>query len=345
MATSSEARAAFAETAGLTRTQMVDSLADRAKKKSEFLAENDPSYVFLIAQDLVGAKMPEAYYGADLTGKPIEGELWDGGARTQLFLYGVADCAGAAGLIGGAASKIPGVKILATPVPGLGTLDKLNPSVPGLGFLDKPIKPPIFAPKAALTAGQIRVSKYGSLWQKASLDKAIARHAGPNASSFRTATGKTIYENPATGRQVVVDDAGYFRIFQPKSIGSQQGVYLDMLVPQHGNGVSRSRDFAYTSQALDYEAKEVTNARDGGKGQGEREAVGGFGGTQSVAHCGEGDCAACVDLGAGFSGALERADCGGSRAEPAAGRRVAATLARRLGVAVRLGMHRAAPAP
>src|ERR1700677_974769 len=117
------------------------------------------------------------------------------------------------------------------------------------------------------------------------------------------------------------------------------------LVPQHRNGVSRSRDFAYTSQALDYEAKEVTNARDGGKGEGEREAVGGFGGTQSVTHGGEGDCAACVDLGAGVSGALERADCGGSRAEPAAGRRVAATLARCLGVAVRLGMRRAVPAP
>src|SRR5271166_889343 len=117
------------------------------------------------------------------------------------------------------------------------------------------------------------------------------------------------------------------------------------LVPQHGNGVSRSRDFAYTSQALDCEAKEVTNARDGGKGEGEREAVGGFGGTQSVAHGGEGDCAACVDLGAGISRALERADCGGSRAEPPAGRRVAAAVARRLGVAVRLGMHRAAPAP
>jgi len=40
------------------------------------------------------------------------------------------------------------------------------------------------------------------------------------------------------------------------------------LVPQHGNGVSRSREFAYTSQTLDCEAKEVTNARDSGKGQG-----------------------------------------------------------------------------
>jgi WD40 repeat protein len=43
---------------------------------------------------------------------------------------------------------------------------------------------------------------------------------------------------------------------------------ITSLVPQHGNGVSRSREFAYTSQTLDCEAKEVTNARDSGKGQG-----------------------------------------------------------------------------
>jgi hypothetical protein len=67
------------------------------------------------------------------------------------------------------------------------------------------------------------------LWQKASLNKAISRHAGPNATSWISKTGKTIFENPATGRQVVVDPAGYFRIFQPKTWGSTKGVYLDML--------------------------------------------------------------------------------------------------------------------
>ena len=41
------------------------------------------------------------------------------------------------------------------------------------------------------------------------------------------------------------------------------------LVPQLGDGLSRSREFAYTSQTLDREAKEVTNARDSGKGQGQ----------------------------------------------------------------------------
>src|SRR3954447_12948143 len=103
--------------------------------------------------------------------------------------------------------------------------------------------------------------------------------------------------------------------------------------------------FAYTSQALDCEAKEVTNAWDSGKGQGQREAVSRFAGTQSVAHGGQGDRAAGVDLGARGSGALERADRGRSRAEPAAGRRVAAAVAGCLGFAVRLGMHRAASAP
>jgi hypothetical protein len=44
---------------------------------------------------------------------------------------------------------------------------------------------------------------------------------------------------------------------------------LLVLVPQLGTGISRSREFAYTSQTLDREAKEVTNARDSGKGQGQ----------------------------------------------------------------------------
>ena len=54
------------------------------------------------------------------------------------------------------------------------------------------------ANSVALRAGQERVARFGSVWQKADLEKAIARHAGSNATSWRTATGKTIFENPAT---------------------------------------------------------------------------------------------------------------------------------------------------
>jgi len=82
---------------------------------------------------------------------------------------------------------------------------------------------------AELSGGAARVAKFGGNWAKASLDKAIARHAGPKATSWVSETGKTIFENPATGRQVVVDGAGYFRIFHPKSFGSAKGAYLDML--------------------------------------------------------------------------------------------------------------------
>jgi len=67
-------------------------------------------------------------------------------------------------------------------------------------------------------------------WPAASIEKAIGRHAGDNYTSWVTNTGKRIYENPATGRQVVHDlDGGYFRIFQPNAIGSQKGTYLNML--------------------------------------------------------------------------------------------------------------------
>ena len=71
--------------------------------------------------------------------------------------------------------------------------------------------------KSALTNNQKRLAKYSKLWQKADLNAAIESQAGPNPATWRTATGKTVYENPATGRQVVVDEAGYFRIYQPST--------------------------------------------------------------------------------------------------------------------------------
>jgi hypothetical protein len=55
---------------------------------------------------------------------------------------------------------------------------------------------------------------------------------------FPTKTGKQIFENPITGRQVVYDiNGGYFRIFQPTTIGGSRGTYLNML----GNDVAPAR--------------------------------------------------------------------------------------------------------
>ena len=62
------------------------------------------------------------------------------------------------------------------------------------------------APQATRCA---RVAKYGHLWQRASLDKAIARHAGPDATSWVSKTGKTIFENPRTGRHSSIPQATF----------------------------------------------------------------------------------------------------------------------------------------
>lgn len=67
-------------------------------------------------------------------------------------------------------------------------------------------------------------------WPTASLEQAISRHAGENYTTWVTRTGKRIFENPATGRQVVVDlEGGYFRIFQPNAFGSSKGTYLNLM--------------------------------------------------------------------------------------------------------------------
>jgi len=80
------------------------------------------------------------------------------------------------------------------------------------------------------TGGAARAATWSANWSRSSLAEAIARHAGPNATSWVTNTGKRIFENPATGRQVVEDlKGGYFTIFQPKTIGSTKGVYLNLL--------------------------------------------------------------------------------------------------------------------
>jgi hypothetical protein len=98
------------------------------------------------------------------------------------------------------------------------------------------------APSNLAGGGATRAA--GRNWQAASLETAIERHAGPNYTSWTTATGKTIFENPATGRQVVVDQAGgYFRIFQPNSIGSAKGTYLNLI----GNDVTPARFMSNSS--------------------------------------------------------------------------------------------------
>jgi RHS repeat-associated protein len=93
----------------------------------------------------------------------------------------------------------------------------------------RPTVGPQAASKAVLSAGAARAEQYGANWSRASLSKAIERHAGPSATSWVNGE-KIIFENPATGRQVIYDTGGnYFRIYQPRTIGSTKGVYLNLL--------------------------------------------------------------------------------------------------------------------
>jgi RHS repeat-associated protein len=86
------------------------------------------------------------------------------------------------------------------------------------------------AAKVKLLGGAARAAKWGANWSRASLGKAIERFAGPNATTWLTKTGKRIYENPATGVQVVEDVEGkYFRIWKPDSLGGKNGDYVGML--------------------------------------------------------------------------------------------------------------------
>ncbi len=99
VATSSEAREAFATTWQETRVQpMADRLFQKAELRGtteEIADQNNTKLALYVIEDMVGAQLAEAWYGYDLTAKKLEGELFDGGERTQTLLFGVAGATGA----------------------------------------------------------------------------------------------------------------------------------------------------------------------------------------------------------------------------------------------------------
>ena len=71
---------------------------------------------------------------------------------------------------------------------------------------------PLTAP-VSNPAGAARAEKFSEFQQKVSAKETIARIAGDNPVITYTASGKTLYTNPTTGKQVVYDNAGkYFRV-------------------------------------------------------------------------------------------------------------------------------------
>jgi hypothetical protein len=94
-----------------------------------------------------------------------------------------------------------------------------------------PPEVPIFNP-----AGAARAEKFNKFQQKVSARETIARIAGDDPMITYTASAKTIYLNPATGKQVVYDNAGkYFRVEDTTVTGPLR--YTDQFGHQIPNNV------------------------------------------------------------------------------------------------------------
>lgn len=68
--------------------------------------------------------------------------------------------------------------------------------------------------------------RHSAGWPSASLKAAVLKNTGGRYRKFVSSTGKLIYQSLDTGRQVVVDAAGYFRVYEPPSAGHPGGRYL-----------------------------------------------------------------------------------------------------------------------
>ena len=80
--------------------------------------------------------------------------------------------------------------------------------------------------------GAERAAQFSSQWENASLAETIQKIAPESQAT--TTTGKTIYNNPETGLQVVYDNAGnYFRIEDTNLSGRRTYLDLDGSVPNN----------------------------------------------------------------------------------------------------------------
>lgn len=97
-----------------------------------------------------------------------------------------------------------------------------KPASSGAGAgADRDSTGPVFNP-----AGAVRAEKFADSQQKVSARETIALIAGDNPIITYTESGKTLYKNPVTGKQVVYDNAGkYFRVKDTNVTGPLR--YLD----------------------------------------------------------------------------------------------------------------------
>lgn len=151
-------------------------------------------------------------FGGNWAGGKIFGEGSDGQKLMGLAGALVGGFLGAKGGSSLMASRSSGSAAtsddaLATVDDALATADEA-PATPGANNVESAPDAPVFNP-----AGAVRAEKFAAMQQKVSARETIKNIAGDDPVVTYTDSGKTLYTNPTTGKQVVYDNAGrYFRV-------------------------------------------------------------------------------------------------------------------------------------
>lgn len=99
------------------------------------------------------------------------------------------------------------------------------------------------------SAGKVRAEKFADFQQGVSLRDTVALVAGEKPIVTYTTSGKTLYKNPATGKQVVYDNAGnYFRVEDTTITGPLR--YTDQFGKSIPNNVVIVREGGYSQTGI-----------------------------------------------------------------------------------------------
>jgi hypothetical protein len=99
------------------------------------------------------------------------------------------------------------------------------------------------------SAGKVRAEKFADFQQGVSLRDTVALVAGEKPIVTYTTSGKTLYKNPATGKQVVYDNAGnYFRVEDTTITGPLR--YTDQFGKPIPNNVVIVREGGYSQTGI-----------------------------------------------------------------------------------------------
>lgn len=157
-----------------------------------------------ITAGIVAAKLADDFVER-ITGYSATEWLAPFAVGNELALLGEVASLAKAGRAANISAKVP--FRIADDVPDANHGGNLLPEVPN-SAANPNVSGPIFNP-----AGKVRAEKFADFQQGVSLRGTVDLIAGDSSVVTYTNSGKTLYTNPATGKQVVYDNAGnYFRV-------------------------------------------------------------------------------------------------------------------------------------